>query len=111
MPKHAHLELQNNGRINIKIQSIELIAEILAKAALGSTTAIGTLLFPFDLPPKVDSFTTGADKTHNASKRVFSVFSKDENKKYDTIRSAWEFSKNQEQPQVSRLIRLEATLL
>ena len=53
----------------------------------------------------------GADKTHDASKGVFSVFSNDKNKNYDTIGSAWEFSKNQEQPQVSRLIRLEATLL
>ena len=51
MPKHAHLELQNNGRINIKIQSIELIAEILAIAAFGITAAIGALSLPFDLPP------------------------------------------------------------
>ena len=53
----------------------------------------------------------GADKTHSGSKGVFSVFSNDKNKNYDTLRSAWEFAKNQEQPQVSRLIRLEATLL
>ena len=51
MPKHAHLELQNNGCINIKIQSIKLIAEILAIAAFGITAAIGTLSSPFDLPP------------------------------------------------------------
>ena len=51
MPKHAHLELQNNGCINIKIQSIKLIAEILAIAAFGITAAIGTLSSPFNLPP------------------------------------------------------------
>ena len=35
----------------------------------------------------------GADKMHDASKGVFSVFSNDKNKNYDTIRSAWEFAK------------------
>ena len=52
----------------------------------------------------------GADKTLDASKGVFSVFSNDKNKNYDTIRSAWEFSKNPEQPQVCRSIRLGVTL-
>ena len=52
----------------------------------------------------------GADKMHDASKGVFSVFSNDKNKNYDTIRSAWEFAKNQEQPQVCRSIRLGVTL-
>ena len=63
---------------------------------------------PIHLDPKVP---LGADKTHSRSKGVFSVFPNDKNKTYDTIRSAWEFAKNQEQPQVSRCIRLEATLL
>ena len=63
---------------------------------------------PIHLDPKVP---LGADKTHSGSKGGFSVVSNDKNKNYDTIRSAWEFAKNQEQPQVSRLIRLEATLL
>ena len=53
----------------------------------------------------------GADKMHDALKGVFSVFSNDKNKNYDTIQSAWEFSKNQEQPQVCRSIRLGVTLL
>ena len=52
----------------------------------------------------------GADKMHDASKGVFSVFSNDKNKNYDTIQSAWEFAKNQEQPQVCRSIRLGVTL-
>ncbi len=46
----------------------------------------------------------------DASKGVFSVFSNDKNKNYDTVRSVWEFAKNQEQPQVCSLIRLEVTL-
>ena len=52
----------------------------------------------------------GADKTHDISKGVFSVFSNDKSKNYDTISSVWEFAKNLEQPQVCRLIRLEVTL-
>ena len=51
MPKHSNLELQNNSCINIKIQSIKLIAEILAIAAFGINTAIGTLRSPVNLPP------------------------------------------------------------
>ena len=52
----------------------------------------------------------GADKTHSSSKGVFSVFSNDKNKNYDTIRSVWEFSKNQDQPEVCSSICLEITL-
>ena len=52
----------------------------------------------------------GADKTHDASKGVFSVFSNGKSKNYDTIWSGWEFAKNLEQPQVCRLIRLEVTV-
>ena len=59
---------------------------------------------PFQLP-------LGADKTHSTLKRVFSFFSNDKSKNYDTVQSAWEFAKNQEQPQVCRLIRLEVTLI
>ena len=52
----------------------------------------------------------GADKTHSALKGVFSVFSNDENKNYDIIQSAWEFARNQEQPEVCSSIRLGVIL-
>ena len=45
------------------------------------------------------------------SNRVFSVFLNDKNKNYDTIRSAWEFATNWDQPEVCSFIRLEVTLL
>ena len=52
----------------------------------------------------------GADKM-GVSNRVFSVFLNDKNKNYDTVRSAWEFATNRDQPEVCSFIRLEVTLL
>ena len=52
----------------------------------------------------------GADKMHDALEGVFPVFSNDKNKNYDTIRSAWEFARNQEQPEFGSSIRLGVIL-
>ena len=46
----------------------------------------------------------------DASKGVFSVFSNDKIKNHDTVQSAWEFARSQEQPEVSSLIRLVVVL-
>ena len=53
----------------------------------------------------------GADKMGHISNWVFSVFLNDKNKNYDTVRSAWEFATNRDQPEVCSFIRLEVTLL
>ena len=52
----------------------------------------------------------GADKTRSASYAVFSVYSNDNINNYDTVRSAFEFATNQEQPEVCSFIRLGVTL-
>ena len=56
------------------------------------------------------SSTTGRIKIARFSNGIFSVFSNDKYKKYNTIWSAWEFSKNREQPEVCSSIRLEVML-
>ena len=54
--------------------------------------------------------TTRRIKIARFSNAVFSVFSNDKNKNYNTIWSAWEFSKNWEQQEVCSLICLEVML-
>ena len=54
--------------------------------------------------------TTRRIKIARFSIGIFSVFSNDKNKNYDTIWSAWEFAKNREQPEVYGLISLEVML-
>ena len=54
--------------------------------------------------------TTRRIKIARFSIGIFSVFSNDKTKNYNTIWSAWEFSKNREQPEVYGLIRLEVML-
>ena len=58
-----------------------------------------------------ERITTRRIKIARFSIGIFSVFSNDKNKNYDTIWSAWEFAKNREQPEVYGLIRLEVMLL
>ena len=61
------------------------------------------------LMKQVWSTTTRRIKIARFSNGIFSVFSNDKYKKYNTIWSAWEFSKNREQPEVCSSIRLEVT--
>ena len=58
-----------------------------------------------------NTHTTRRIKIARFSNGVFSVFSNDKNKNYDTIWSACEFARNREQPEVCSLIRLEVTLI
>ena len=56
------------------------------------------------------SSTTRRIKIARFSNGIFSVFSNDKNKNYDTIWSTWEFAKNREQPELCSSIRLEVRL-